>query len=305
MVKFGIDTERFCDRIIASEEEFVKMNYIKTGLLLVILMLLLVWVGSFLGGPRGALIAFIFALFLNGISFWYSDKIVLAIYKAHEVPEDKFHHLYTIIRDLSRSAGLPAPKVYMVDSRSPNAFATGRSPVKACVCVTRGLLELLDERELKGVIAHELAHVKNRDTLIMTVTATIAGAIMILANMARWAAIFGGYSRNRRGAGNLFSLLAISIVAPFAALIVQLAISRSREYAADRNGAYFARDARGLASALKRLKQAAKVRPMEEASPQTAHLFIVNPFRPSAIAKLFSTHPPVEERVKRLLAVHK
>jgi len=276
------------------------MNYIKTGLLLLVLTLLLVSVGSFLGGPRGALIAFIFALVINGVSYWFSDKIVLALYKAKELPEQQFFHLYNLVRDLTRSAKLPMPKIYMTETRSPNAFATGRSPKKAVVCVTKGLLELLDENELRGVLAHELAHVRNHDTLIMTVTAAIAGAIMMLAYMARWAAIFGGYSRDKRGSGNIISLLAVSIVAPLAALLVQLAISRSREYAADKAGAYFAKDPNGLANALMRLREGAKDRPMQEALPQTAHLFIVNPFRASFVTKLFSTHPPLEERVRRL-----
>ena len=275
------------------------MNYIKTGILLVILTLLLVWIGGMFGGPRGAMIAFIFALVLNGVSYWYSDKIVLRLYRAKEVPEDQFYHLYNMVKELSQSANLPMPRIYMVEQKSPNAFATGRNPEKAVVCVTKGLLELLDEDELKGVLAHELAHVRNRDTLIMTVTATIAGAIMLLASMARWAAIFGGYSRSRRGSGNLFSLIAISILAPIAALIVQLAISRSREYAADRQGAYVAKNPIGLANALRRLQDAQRVHPMQ-ASPQTAHLFIVNPSRASFITKLFSTHPPVEERIRRL-----
>lgn len=275
------------------------MNYIKTGLLLVILTLILIWIGSIFGGPRGAMIAFIFAMVLNAVSYWYSDKIVLTLYKAKEIPEEQFHHLYELVRGLSSSAGLPMPRIYMVGQKSPNAFATGRNPQKAVICVTKGLLELLEEDELRGVLAHELAHVKNRDTLIMTVTAAIAGAIMILASMARWAAIFGSYSRGRRDSGNLFSLIAISIVAPIAALIVQLAISRSREYAADKQGAYFAKDAAGLAGALKRLQKASKVHPMQ-ASSQTAHLFIVNPLRASFFTNLFSTHPPVEERVRRL-----
>ena len=276
------------------------MNYIKTGILLVILTLLLVWVGGVFGGPRGAMIAFIFAMVLNGVSYWYSDKIVLALYKAKEVPEAQFYHLYNLVKGLSQSANLPMPRIYMTGQKSPNAFATGRNPEKAVICVTKGLLELLDEDELKGVLAHELAHVKNRDTLIMTVTAAIAGAIMMLASMARWAAIFGVGGRGRKGSGNIFSLLAISILAPIAALIVQLAISRSREYAADRQGAYFAKNPMGLASALRRLQEASRVHPMQAASPQTAHLFIVNPFRANFITKLFSTHPPVEERIRRL-----
>jgi len=276
------------------------MNYIKTGLLLLILTLLLVWIGGLFAGPRGATIAFIFALVINGVSYWYSDKIVLSLYRAKELEERQFYHLYNLVRELTRSAKLPMPKIYMVESKSPNAFATGRNPEKACVCVTRGILELLDEDELRGVLAHELAHVKNRDTLIMTVTAAIAGAIMMLSYMARWAAIFGGYSRERRGSGNIISLIAVSILAPIAAVIVQLAISRSREYAADKQGAYIARNPMGLANALSRLEKASKIYPMKEASPQTAHLFIVNPFKGSFIANLFATHPPIEERVKRL-----
>lgn len=275
------------------------MNYIKTGLLLLILTLILVWVGSVLGGPRGALIAFTIAMFLNGASYWYSDRIVLSMYRAHEIPEGQFYHLYNLIREITHSANMPMPKVYMIESKSPNAFATGRNPENAAICVTRGLLELLDEEELKGVLAHELAHVKNRDTLIMTITATIAGAIMLLASMARWAAIFGGYSRNRRESGNIISLLVMSIIAPLAALIVQLAISRSREYAADKEGAYLSNNPRGLANALLRLRDASKARPLQ-ISPQTAHLFILGPFRQDFIANLFSTHPPIEERVRRL-----
>lgn len=276
------------------------MNYVKTGVLLVILTLLLVGVGSFLGGPRGAMIAFVFALLLNGISYWYSDRIVLALYRAKELPEAQFHRIYSLVRELAEEARLPMPRIYMTESRSPNAFATGRNPAKAVVCVTKGILELLDENELKGVVAHELAHVKNHDTLIMTVTAAIAGAVMMLANMARYGAIFGGYSRERRGSGNLFSLIAVSIIAPMAALVIQLAISRSREYAADKMGAYVARNPNGLADALRKLQDAARIRPMQEASPETAHLFIVNPLSAASFAALFSTHPPIEERIRRL-----
>jgi heat shock protein HtpX len=276
------------------------MNYIKTGILLLVLTLILVGVGGLIGGPRGAMYAFIFAFVINGISYWYSDKIVLAMYRAKEVPQDKFFHLYKLVEDLAKSANLPMPKIYMTEEKSPNAFATGRSPDKAVVCVTRGILELLNENELRGVLAHELAHVKNRDTLIMTVTAAVAGAIMMLAYMARWAAILGGVSKGRREGANVVSLLAISIIAPLAAIIVQLAISRSREYAADKRGAYFAKDPLGLAGALENLSKAAKIRPMSETMPQTAHLFIVNPFRSSFVANLFSTHPPIAERVRRL-----
>ncbi|MBN1353884.1 MAG: zinc metalloprotease HtpX [Candidatus Omnitrophica bacterium] len=279
------------------------MNNVKTGILLIALTIILIWFGSIFGGARGATIAFIFALVINFVSYWYSDKIVLSIYKAQEIPEGRFYHLYNLVRELTQNAELPMPRIYMIENPSPNAFATGRDPQHAALCVTKGLLELLNENELKGVLAHELAHVKNRDTLIMTVTAAIAGAIMMLASMARWAAILGGgYGRQRRDSNNVISLIAVSILAPIAALIVQLAISRSREYAADKHGAYFAKDSSGLAMALIKLKKATVLKPME-ASPQTAHLFIVNPFRASFITTLFSTHPPIEERVRQLQSI--
>ena len=279
------------------------MNYVKTGILLVVLTLILVWIGGIVGGPRGAMIAFILALVINGISFWFSDKIILKMYKAYEVPKAQYYHLYKLVGELSSTAKLPKPRLFMIENDSPNAFATGRDPEHACLCVTKGLLRILEEDELKGVLAHELAHVRNRDTLIMTVTAAIAGAIMLLANIARWAAIFGGGSRGRsRGSGNLFGLIAISIIAPIAAIIVQLAISRSREYGADRRGAYIARDSRGLAAALAKLSQS-QTRHRLQASPQTAHLFIVNPFKGSFITNLFSTHPPVKERITRLNSI--
>lgn len=278
------------------------MNYVKTGILLIVLTLILIWIGGIVGGPRGAMIAFIIALVINGISFWFSDKIVLKMYRAYEVPEEQYYHLYRLVEGLSSDAKLPMPRLFMIENDSPNAFATGRDPGHACLCVTKGLLRILEEDELKGVLAHELAHVKNRDTLIMTVTAAIAGAIMMLANMARWAAIFGSGSRERRDSGNLFGLIAISIIAPIAAIIVQLAISRSREYGADARGAYIAKDSRGLASALDKLSQSQRHHRLQ-ASPQTAHLFIVNPFRGSFITNLFSTHPPIKERIARLNSI--
>lgn len=278
------------------------MNYVKTGILLVVLTLILIWIGGIVGGPRGAMIAFMLALVINGISFWFSDKIILKMYRAYEVPKAQYYHLYKLVGELSSNAKLPTPRLFMIENDSPNAFATGRDPEHACLCVTKGLLRILEEDELKGVLAHELAHVRNRDTLIMTVTAAIAGAIMLLANIARWAAIFGGGSRSRRGSGNLFGLIAISIIAPIAAIIVQLAISRSREYGADARGAYIARDSRGLASALDKLSQSQRHHRLQ-ASPQTAHLFIVNPFKGGFIANLFSTHPPVKERITRLNSI--
>jgi len=276
------------------------MNYIKTFVLLLVLTLLLIGIGNIFAGPRGAMIAFIFALALNVGAFWFSDKIVLKMYGAREVSRNEAPELYSIIEDLIIDAKLPMPRVCVIPQQVPNAFATGRDPDHAAVCVTEGIMNLLTEDELRGVLAHELAHVKNRDTLIMTVAAAVAGAVMMIAGMARWAAIFGGFGGRDRGrGGNIFSLLAVAILAPLAAMIVQLAISRTREYAADRRGAGFARSPYGLASALKKLDSAAG-RYRMNASPQTAHLFIVNPLRGDFLATLFSTHPPIEKRVERL-----
>ncbi len=275
------------------------MNYVKTALLLVALTVILMWIGGFVGGPRGALIAFMIALVINGVSYWYSDKIVLSMYKAKEVSREDIPGLVDVVEDLSANAGIPCPRVFVADVNAPNAFATGRDPEHAAVCVTRGILDLLDREELKGVLSHELAHIRNRDTLIMTVTAALASAIMMVAYMARWGAILGGFSRDREDSGNLIGLLAISIVAPLAAMLVQLAISRSREYAADARGAAISRDPGALARALEDLGRFSE-RYKFNAAPQTAHLFIVRPFKGSFIANLFSTHPPIEERVKRL-----
>lgn len=276
------------------------MNYMKTFVLLLTLTLLLIGIGNMFAGPRGAMIAFAFALVLNVGSFWFSDKIVLKMYAAKEISKNEAPELYGIIEDLIIDAKLPMPRVYIMPQEVPNAFATGRDPDHAAVCVTKGIMNLLTEDELKGVLAHELAHIKNRDTLIMTIAATVAGAIMMIASMARWAAIFGGFGgRGRNRGGSIFSLLAVAILAPVAAMIVQLAISRTREYAADKRGAGFAHSPHGLAGALKKLDDAAGRHRMN-ASPQTAHLFIVNPLRGNFLATLFSTHPPIEKRVERL-----
>jgi len=279
------------------------MNYLKTALLLVILTVLLVGMGSLIGGRQGAMTAFVLSLVINGISYWFSDKIVLAMYRAKEAPQDKFSSLYKIVKELSKNAKIPMPRVFVVESPGANAFATGRDPSHACVCVTSGITELLDENELRGVIAHELAHVKNRDTLIMTVTASIAGAIMMIANMIRWGAMFGSSRDDRDSGGNVFGLIAVSIIAPIAALLVQMAISRSREFGADKRGAIIAHDTHGLAMALEKLEAATRYHGLD-ASPQTAHLFIVNPFKGSFIANLFSTHPPIKERIKKLRALN-
>jgi heat shock protein HtpX len=277
------------------------MNYIKTGILLIALTVLFVWAGDYFGGPYGATYAFIFAVIMNAGAYWFSDRIVLAMYRAKAPSKDEAPELYNIIRELADSARLPMPKIYIAPQSSPNAFATGRNPSHAAVCVTQGILNILNREELKGVIAHELSHVKHRDTLIMTVAATIAGAITMLASWARWAAIFGGFGGRggRDRDGNLLGFLVMIIVAPIAAMLIQLSISRSREYAADRGGAMIARNPYGLRDALLKLESAVKTRPLQ-ASPTTAHLFIVNPLRGEGIAALFSTHPPVQKRVERL-----
>ena len=281
------------------------MNYFKTTLLLVALTLLLLWVGSMIGGRDGMVFAFVIAMGMNFFSYWFSDKIVLMMYKAKEVTEQESSDYYRIVKELTARAGLPMPKMYIIPTRAMNAFATGRNPRHAAVAVTEGMLGSLSREELKGVLGHELSHVKNRDILISAIVATVAGAIMMLANMARYAAIFGGYGGGRneeenRGGG--FAMLFLAILAPIAALLIQMAISRSREYAADKGGAQIAGNPLALANALEKLQQAAVVRPMD-AGQTTAHLFIVNPLSGRSFASIFSTHPPIEERVKRLRAM--
>lgn len=276
------------------------MNNFKTGLLLTLLTVLLVVAGSVLGGQHGALIAFVFALLMNGGAYWFSDRVVLRMYKAGEVSEAEAPELYGIVADLTQRARIPMPRVYVIPSQALNAFATGRNPKHAAVAVTEGLLRILDRRELAGVLAHELSHVKHRDILIGTVAATIAGAISMLASMARWGAMFGGFSRDGDGrGGNIFVVLAVSIVAALAATLVQLAISRSREYGADAGAARLLGDPSGLITALRKLEQGAQRVPLAS-NPATAHLFIVNPLRGGGMNKLFSTHPPIEERIQRL-----
>jgi heat shock protein HtpX len=276
------------------------MNYIKTGFLLVLLTMLFVWAGGYFGGQTGAVMAFMFALLMNAGAYWFSDKIVLGMYGAKELNQEEVPELYNMVTELTASADLPMPKLYIAPQASPNAFATGRDPNHAAVCVTQGILNLLNREELKGVIAHELAHIKNRDTLIMTVAATIAGAITMLASWARWAAIFGGFGgrggRDRNN--NIVGYLIMLIVAPIAAMLIQLAISRSREYAADNKGASIAGTSSGLAAALLKLEKGVKAYPVQ-ANNATAHLFIVNPLR-GGLAGLFSTHPPVRDRVEKL-----
>ena len=275
------------------------MNNIKTLLLLVTLTLVLVWAGGALGGKQGMTIALIFALGMNFISYWFSDKIVLRMYKAKQVTEAEAPDLYSIVRSLVQKAGMPMPKVYMMDQEQPNAFATGRNPNHAAVAVTTGIMRILTREELQGVIGHELSHIKNRDILISTIAATIAGAISYLAQMAQWAMIFGGHRGDDDEGGSPIAAFVMMIVGPIAAMIIQMAISRSREYAADSGGAEIAGNPRYLAGALRKLHMASQKIPMH-ANPATSHMFIVNPFSGGGIVKLFSTHPPIEERIARL-----
>lgn len=274
------------------------MNNIKTLSLLVTLTLILVWAGGALGGKQGMTMALVFALVMNFIAYWFSDKIVLKMYKARQVSEAEAPELFEIVRRLVQKAEMPMPKVYIINEDQPNAFATGRNPKHAAVAVTTGIMRILSHEELQGVIAHELAHVRHRDILISTIAATIAGAISYLAQMAQWAMIFGHRGDDEEG-GNPVAALAMMIVGPIAALIVQMAISRSREYAADEGGARLAGNPRHLAGALRKLHMASQKIPMH-ANPATSHMFIVNPLSGGGLLKLFSTHPPIEERIAKL-----
>lgn len=273
-------------------------NQIKTIVLLGLLTALMLWVGNLIGGASGLTVALVLVFAMNFGTYWFSDKIVLAMYKAKEA--DKSSRLYHIVRDISRNAGIPMPKVYLIPSANPNAFATGRDPKNAAVAATNGILDLLEEKELRAVIAHEIAHIKNRDTLITTIAATIAGVIAYVGTMVRWGAMFGGFgSRDRDGKG-IFELLALAIITPLIATLLQLAISRNREFAADETGAKIARDPKALASALLKIDAGVKAHPMAMGSEATSSLFIQNPFRGSGFLNLFSTHPPIKERVDRL-----
>lgn len=277
-------------------------NIFKTAALLGALTALLVLIGGALGGQQGMLVAFFFALVMNFASYWFSDKLVLAMYRAEPIEEAEAPGLYRVVRTLATRAGIPMPRVYLIPSQTPNAFATGRNPERAAVAVTQGIIETLDERELEGVLAHELAHVKNRDVLIATIAATLAGAITYLAHMAQWAAIFGGRRDDEEEGGGAFGAILMAILAPIAAMLIQLAVSRAREYQADATGARLAGQPLGLAKALEKLHRASQALPMQ-ASPATAHLFIVNPLSGGAWLTLFSTHPPIEERMARLRAM--
>lgn len=276
-------------------------NWFRTTLLLGVMTVLIVMIGRLLGGQQGMIFAFVLAIAMNFFSYWYSDKIVLKMYRAREVTETESPELYRMVTQIAGRANLPMPRIYVIPQEAPNAFATGRNPEHAVVAVTEGLLKLMNRDEIEGVLSHELAHVKNRDILIGSIAATMAGAIMIIANMARWAAIFGGGSRDGEQGGGTsgLGLIVMSILAPVAAMLIQMAISRSREYHADESGASYAGRSEGLASALEKLGAYSKRLPMQ-ASPQTAHMFIVNPLSGRNFMNLFSTHPPLEERIARL-----
>lgn len=279
------------------------MNGLKTMVLMVTLTLMLVGFGAILGGRSGMTVALIIAFAMNFFSYWFSDKIVLRMYGAQEVTEAQAPEIHAMVRELARQAGLPMPKVYIIDQDQPNAFATGRNPDHAAVAVTTGILRILSPSELQGVLAHELAHVKNRDILVGTIAATIAGAISYLAQMAQWAMIFGGRSSDdEEGSSNPLAAVVMMIVGPIAAMLVQMAISRAREYGADETGALISGRPLSLANALRKLQMAAQQIPMD-ANPATSHMFTVNPLSGEGITRLFSTHPPIEERIARLEAM--
>lgn len=276
-------------------------NQIRTTILLAVMTGFIVWIGGLIGGRGGMAIALVFAAGMNFFSYWYSDRIVLSMYRAKEITPGQAPDLYEMVRELARNAGLPMPKIYVIPEEAPNAFATGRDPDHAVVAVTEGLLRLMDRQEIMGVLAHELGHVKNRDILIGSIAATMAGAVMMLANMARWSAIFGGFRNDEEGGGGIggIGLILTSILAPVAALLIQMAISRSREFLADETAARLSGGPEGLSRALEKLG-AYSGRLAMNARPETAHMFIVNPLSGRSLMSLFSTHPPLEDRIARL-----
>jgi len=277
-------------------------SFLKTTFLLGVMTGLLMLIGGLIGGRGGVVIAFVFAAILNFASYWFSDRMVLAAYHAQPLDATSAPELYSIVNELAHSAGIPMPRLFMIDNDTPNAFATGRNPKHAAVAVTRGIMRVCDREELKGVIGHELSHVINRDILTSSIAATLAGAVMMLAYGARWGALLGGFGG--RGDddehGGIIGLLAISILAPVAASMIQLAISRTREYQADASGAHLTHNPLLLANALRKLESANERMPMADASQATAHMFIVNPLSAGGLSRLFSTHPPIEERIRRL-----
>jgi len=281
-------------------------NMLKTTVLLAALTVLFVLLGGMVGGEQGMVVAFVIAAAMNFVSYWWADKIVLHMYGAREVTEAEAPEFYHLIRNLATRAGLPMPRVYIIPTDTPNAFATGRNPQHAAVAATEGILRILTPDELEGVMSHELGHVRNRDILISTIAATLAGAVMMLARMGQFAAMFGGGrssdDEGGHGGAGIVGLLVMVIVAPIAAMLIQMAVSRAREYQADAAGATLSRKPWALADALEKLERASQALPME-ASPATAHMFIVNPLRGSGLLNLFSTHPPTAERVARLRAM--
>jgi heat shock protein HtpX len=279
------------------------MNTIKTVLLMSVLTVLLVFLGNLLGGQGGMLFAFVLAVVMNFGTYWFSDKLVLRMYGAQKLDPEQYRDIYRMTEELTGRAGLPMPALYMIQGDQPNAFATGRNPQHAAVALTEGIVRMLSREELRGVIAHELAHVKHRDILVASIAATFAGAISMIANMAQWAMIFGGgRSSDSEEGSHPIAGLAAMIIAPIAAMMIQMAISRSREFLADEGGAQMAENPLSLASALKKLHRRSEEIPMD-ASPATAHMFIVNPLFGGGLMKLFSTHPPIEERVAKLEAM--
>jgi heat shock protein HtpX len=275
-------------------------NALKTTLLLGAMTGLILFIGGLMGGSRGIEMAFIFAAAMNLFSYWFSDKLVLRAYGAQEITAADAPELHSMVKELAVAASIPMPRLYMIDSDTPNAFATGRSPSHAAVAVTRGIIRICDREELKGVLGHELSHVINRDILTSSIAATLAGAVMMIASMARWGAIFGGFGRDSEDErGGALGFLFIAILAPIAASLIQLAISRTREYQADESGARLTGNPLYLAGALRKLEAANERMPLD-ASPATAHLFIVNPLSATGLMRLFSTHPPIEERIQRL-----
>ncbi|MGH7987915.1 MAG: zinc metalloprotease HtpX [Candidatus Binataceae bacterium] len=276
-------------------------SMIKTTVLLAALTALILVIGGVLGGRGGLVIAFIIAILMNFGSYWFSDKIVLKAYGAQPLDASNAPELYSIVNELATVAQIPMPRLYLINSDTPNAFATGRNPKHAAVAVTSGIMRICSREELKGVIGHELSHVINRDILISSIAATLAGVIMLIGTMLRWTALFGAFGgRDGEEGGGLIELLVLAILAPIAASLIQLAISRTREYQADASGARLAHNPLCLASALRKLEAANERMPMEQASPSSAHLFIVNPLSAAGISRLFSTHPPIEERIRRL-----
>lgn len=276
------------------------MNNLKVWLLMGTLSIILVMIGGMVGGRSGAMLFFLIALAMNFFGYYYSDKVAISMTRSQAVSEKEAPELYEMVRRLSQRAGLPMPRLYITPSPQPNAFATGRNPENSAVAVTEGLLHLLNRNELEGVLAHELAHIKNRDVLVGTVAATLAGAITMIANVIQWGAIFGmGRSDNNEGGGSMIGALLMAFVAPIAAMIIQMSISRSREYMADETGAMIAGNTSGLSNALLKLENSSKRIPMQ-VNPATSHLFIVNPLSGQTVARLFSTHPPINDRVNRL-----